>query len=67
VLAAVIKGMQTVKLCSNKILWLLTGGAGYWLTQVVLYNGRKMVVDILAASHPPSDRMHVQFMFSLLT
>jgi len=37
-LAAVNKGMRAVKLCSNKILQDLTGGAGN------LYNTRKMVV-----------------------
>ena len=38
--------MQAVKLCSNQILQFLTGG--WWLTQVVLFNGRKTVaVEVL--------------------
>jgi len=37
--------MLAAKLCTNKILQFLTGGAG--LTQVDLYNGRKTVVVVL--------------------
>jgi len=36
--------MQAVKLCTNKILQLLTGGR---LMQVDLYNGHKMVVVVV--------------------
>jgi len=41
-LVAVSKGIWAVKICFNKIFQFLTGGAS--LTQVVLYNGRKMVI-----------------------
>ena len=44
-LVAVSKGMWAVKLCSSKILQFLTEGAG--LTQVVLYNGCKMLVEVV--------------------
>jgi len=43
VLVAVGKGMRAVKLCNNKILQFLTGGA----VPVDLYNGRKTVVVIV--------------------
>ena len=43
--AAVSKGTQAVKLCSNKIFQVLTGDAGQ-LTQVNLYYGHKTVVEI---------------------
>ena len=42
-LVAVGKGMRAVKLCNNKILQFLTGGA----VPVDLYNGRKTVVVVV--------------------
>jgi len=44
VLTAVSKGMQAEKLCSNKILQLLTGGAQ--LMQVVLFNCCKKMLCV---------------------
>jgi len=38
--------MRAVKLCTNKILQFLTGGAGY-VAQVALYNGCKMAVVVV--------------------
>jgi len=43
--------VRAVKLCTNKILQFLTGGAAAWkfrLTQVDLYNGRKTVVVVVS-------------------
>ena len=45
-LVAVSTGMRAVKLCTNKILQFLTGGAGY-VAQVALYNGCKMAVVVV--------------------
>jgi len=42
-LVAVGKGMRAVKLCNNKILQFLTGGA----VPVDLYNGRKTFVVVV--------------------
>jgi len=47
-LVAVIKGIQAVKLCTNKILQFLIGA--FQLTQVGLYNGRKTVVVVVLAT-----------------
>jgi len=54
-MVAISKGMWAVKLCTNKILLFLTGGAGYWPTQVDLHNGCKTVcvcVCCSASVHP---------------
>jgi len=45
-LNVVSKGMQTVKLCSDKNLPILNWGCQ--LTQVVLYNGRKTDAELQA-------------------
>jgi len=45
-IVAVSKGMQAVKVCSNKMLQFLTGVPA---NQVVLYNGCKMVIVVVVS------------------